>query len=96
MASSRGTIQGRFGTVMKVSKLRSGSLLIEAARPTQAKMILETTVLLNIEVKATAHRYLNTSKGVIRDYGRDLFEMSETEIVTEMADQGVKNVSCLF
>ena len=86
-------IQGRFGTVKKVSKLRSGSLLIEAARPTQAKMILDTTLLLNIEVKATAHRSLNTSKGVIRDYGRDLFEMSETEIVTEMADQGVQNVS---
>ena len=86
-------IQGRFGTVKKVSKLRSGSLLIEAARPTQAKMILDTTLLLNTEVKATAHRSLNTSKGVIRDYGRDLFEMSETEIVTEMADQGVQNVS---
>ena len=74
-------IQGRFGTVKKVSKLRSGSLLIEAAIPTQAKMILDTTLLLNTEVKATAHRSLNTSKGVIRDYGRDLFEMSETEIV---------------
>ena len=86
-------IQGRFGTVKKDTKMRSGSLLNEAARPTQAKMILDTTVLLNTEVKATAHRSLNTSEGVIRDYGRDLFEMSESEIVKEMTDQGVQDVS---
>ena len=86
-------IQGRFGTVKKVTKMRSGSLLIEASRPTQAKMILDTTVLINTEVKATPHRSLNTSKGVIRDYGRDLFTMSESEIVKEMTDQGVENVS---
>ena len=86
-------IQGRFGTVKKVTKMRSGSLLIEASRPTQAKMILDTTVLIDTEVKASAHRSLNQSKGVIRDYGRDLFSMSESEIVKEMADQGVENVS---
>ena len=86
-------IKGRFGTVKKVTKMRSGSLLIEASRPTQAKMILDTTVLIDTEVKATPHRSLNTSKGVIRDYGRDLFTMSESEIVKEMTDQGVENVS---
>ena len=59
-------IQGRFGSVKKVTKMKSGALLIEAARPTQAKMILDTTMLINTEVKATAHRSLNTSKGVIR------------------------------
>ena len=73
--------------------MRSGSLLIEASRPTQAKMSLDTTVLIDTEVKATPHRSLNTSKGVIRDYGRDLFTMSESEIVKEMTDQGVENVS---
>ena len=86
-------IKGRFGTVKKVTKMRSGSLLIEASRPTQVKMILDTTVLIDTEVKATPHRSLNTSKGVIRDYGRDLFTMSESEIVKEMTDQGVENVS---
>ena len=86
-------IQGRFGTVKKVTKMRSGALLVEAARPTQAKMILDTTMLINTEVKATAHRSLNTSKGVIRDYGRDLFDMTETDIVKEFATQGVESVS---
>ena len=86
-------IQGRFGTVKKVTKMKSGAILVEAARPTQAKMILDTTMLINTEVKATAHRSLNKSKGVIRDYGRDLFDMTETDIVKEFATQGVESVS---
>ena len=56
-------------------------------------MILDTTVLLNTEVKATVKRPLNTSKGVIRGNGRVLFEMSESEIVKEMTDQGVQDVA---
>ena len=86
-------IQGRFGSVKKVTKMKSGALLVEAARPTQAKMILDTTMLINTEVRATAHRSLNTSKGVIRDYGRDLYSMTESEILKELATQGVENVS---
>ena len=86
-------IQGRFGSVKKVSKMKSGALLVEASRPTQAKMILDTTFLINTEVKATAHRSLNTSKGVIRDYGRDLYSMTESDILKELATQGVENVS---
>ena len=83
-------IQGRFGSVKKVSKMKSGALLVEASRPTQAKMILDTTILINTEVKATAHRSLNTSKGVIRDYGRDLYSMTESDILKhELATQGV-------
>ena len=85
-------IQGRFGSVKKVSKMKSGALLVEASRPTQAKMILDTTII-NTEVRATAHRSLNTSKGVIRDYGRDLYSMTESDILKELATQGVENVS---
>ena len=73
--------------------MKSCALLVEAARSTQAKMIFDTTMLINTDVKATAHRSLNTSKGVIRDYGRDLFNMTETDIVKEFATQGVESVS---
>ena len=86
-------IYGKFGTVHKVTKMRSGSLLIEATRPKQARIILDTTSFMDIEVKATPHRSLNTSKGVIRDHGRDLFDMSENDIVLELKDQGVEGVS---
>ena len=34
---------GKSGTVHKVTKMRSGSLLVEATRPKQARKILETT-----------------------------------------------------
>ena len=86
-------ILGRYGTVKKVSKMRTGGLLIEASRATQARMILDTTCFMGIEVTASPHRSLNTSKGVIRDYGKDLYDMAEAEIVKELADQGVQGVS---
>ena len=86
-------ILGKFGIVHKVTKMRSGSLLIEAARPAQARNILDTTSFMDIEVKATSHRSLNTSKGVIRDHGRDLYDMSENDIVMELCDQRVQAVS---
>ena len=83
----------KFGTVNKVTKMRSGSLLIEATRPAQARNILDTTSFMDIDVKATPHRSLNTSKGVIKDHGRDLYDMSEMDIVSELRDQGVEGVS---
>ena len=84
---------GRYGTVKKVRKMRTGGLLVEASRATQARMILDTTSFMGIEVSASAHRSLNTCKGVIRDYGKDLYDMSEEEMVKELADQGVEKVS---
>ena len=87
------SILGRYGTVKKVSKMRTGGLLVEASRATQAKMIIETTSFMGIEVTASPHRSLNTSKGVIRDYGKDLYNMTEEEMVKELADQGVEKVS---
>ena len=86
-------ILGMYGTVKKVTKMRSGSLLIEAARAKQARMIRDTKSFLNIDVRATPHRSLNTSKGVIRDHGRDLHDMSEADIVMELREQGVEEVS---
>ena len=59
-------IQGRFGTVKQVTRMKDGSLLIEASRNIQAKHLLETQSFLDIEIDAEAHHSLNTSKGVIR------------------------------
>ena len=86
-------ILGKFGTVQKVTKMKSGCLLIETTRAKQSRMIRDTTSFLNIEVKCTPHRSLNSSKGVIRDHGRDLYDMSEADIVMELREQGVEEVS---
>ena len=51
-------ILGKFGTVNKVTKMRSGSLLIEATRPAQARNILETTSFMDIDVKASLPKHI--------------------------------------
>ena len=85
------SIQGKYGTVKKVTKMKSGSL--EASRASQSRMIRDTKTFMDIEVKGSPHRTLNTSRGVIRDHGRDLYDMSDTDIIYELKDQGVENVS---
>ena len=46
-----------------------------------------------MEVDAEAHRSLNTSKGVLRDYHQDLRDMTDEQIKTELFSQGVTHVS---
>ena len=87
------SILGRYGTVKQVKKLKDGSLLIEAAKNIQARLLLDTQNFLGIEVDADAHRSLNVCKGVIRDYHQDLRDMSEEDIRLELASQGVLRVS---
>ena len=86
-------IQGKFGTVEKITKMKSGALLIQATRASQARQILATTELHGMAVTASAHRTLNSSKGVIKDYHKDLFFMADEDIVKELSDQGVTDVS---
>ena len=87
------SIQGLYGAVKQVSRLKDGSLLIEASRHIQAKHILDTHRFLDIDVDAEAHRSLYSSRGVIRDYHQDLQDMSNDEIKKELASQGVTKVS---
>ena len=81
------------GTVAKITKMKSGALLIEATRAAQAQQILACTDLCGLAVSASAHRTLNSLKGVIKDYHRDLYFMSDEDILTELSDQGVTHVS---
>ena len=87
------SILGRYGTVKQVKKLKDGSLLIEVTKNIQSRLLLETQTFLGIEVDAEAHRSLNISKGVIRDYHQDLRDMTEEEIKNELSSQGVTQVS---
>ncbi len=90
-AISKG-INGIAGEVRNIKRLRSGSLLIECNRKQQATNLLSTDMFVGIPVKVSAHRTLNTSKGIIRDRDRLLADMSEFDIVSEMKDQGVIGV----
>ena len=77
----------------QVKKMKDGSLLIEALRNVQAQHLLDTQTYLDMEVDAEAHRSLNTSKWVIRDYHQDLRDMTDEQIKLELSSQRVTHVS---
>ncbi|XP_067654465.1 uncharacterized protein [Haliotis asinina] len=85
-------ISGICGEVKNVTRLRSGSLLVECARRQQSLNLLSIKTFANIEVVVSVHRTLNSCRGIIRDRARCLADMSEEEIASELADQGISSV----
>jgi len=83
-------IQGIAGAVKDVKKLRSGHILVECGKKSHADNLLRATTLAGVGIKASPHRTLNSSKGVIRT--RDLSDVDEDEICRELRPQGVLNV----
>ena len=73
-----------------VKKLRSGSLLVEFTNKYQSENIKKITAFGNTEVKVSAHRSLNSKKGVIRS--ADLKSISEDELRMELREQGVTDI----
>ena len=71
------------GTVKSVKKLRAGILLVEVTRETQATNLLALKSILDLNVKVSAHRSMNSCKGVVRSY--DLAQTSEAELLSELA-----------
>ena len=69
--------------VKDVKKLRSGDILVECAKKAHAKNLLRATTLAGVGMKASPHRSLNSSKGVLRT--RDLGDLDEEEIASELA-----------
>ncbi len=73
-------------------RLRSGALLVECGKRQQATNLMATESFVNIPVTVSAHRTLNTSKGIVRDRDHLFAVMTEFDIVSEMKDQGVTYV----
>ena len=71
--------------------MRSGDLLVEAASAAQGKCISKLTTLANTAVTVSAHRTLNTSKGVIRC--RELIDCDKAEILEELKTQVVSDIN---
>ena len=86
------TIQGCAGSVEKVSKMRSGSVLIECSRKQQADNLLSLKDITGIAITSEPHRSLNSSQGIIRDRDRTLAHLDENELCEELDDQGVIRV----
>ncbi|XP_071089286.1 uncharacterized protein [Haliotis cracherodii] len=82
-------LKGKAGELKDVKKLRSGALLIECSRKTQAINLMTSTKLADIPVTCSAHKTLNFCKGLIRDRDRSLADETIEEIVSELRSQGV-------
>ena len=85
-------IQGICGEVKKVTKMRSGNIMVECSRPAQAKNLLSAEHILDTPISASPHKSLNSSQGISRDRDRDLAIFSEQEILTNLKDQGITAV----
>jgi hypothetical protein len=83
-------MKGIAGEVKSVKKLRSGVILVEAARAGQARNLLRQTSFASIQVKVSEHRSLNTCKGVIRNF--ELAAMEAEDLKNELSSQGVTAV----
>lgn len=83
-------ISGIAGTVKDCKKLRSGQILVECSKKVQAENLLRANMLAGVAMKTFHHPTLNHSKGVIRT--RELEDMEETEITTELMTQDVIHV----
>ncbi|XP_046565083.1 uncharacterized protein LOC124273818 [Haliotis rubra] len=86
------TIQGIAGDVEDVKILRSGCLLIKCRRQKQAVNLLSTKTLATVQVVVSPHRSLNSCKGIVRDSGRLLADMTEDDILEELKSQHVISV----
>jgi hypothetical protein len=84
------TMMGLIGTVKSCKQLRNGSILVETTRLTQSNNLLKQCMFANIPIRVSAHKSLNTSKGVIRNF--ELARMEPMDLVEELAPQGVTAV----
>ena len=83
-------VEHLIGNVTSVKKLRSGSLLIEAANQRQSEKALKITNFGNIALKASPHNSLNKKKGVIRC--PDFRDMADDDLQKELSGQGITEV----
>ena len=75
------------GEPKNIKKLRSEELLIELKTNLQASNLKKCTLLASILVTVSAHRTLNSCRGVISE--SDLQYVPETEILENLKDQSV-------
>ena len=83
-------IEGVVGTPKSIKRLRSGDLLVEVNRSSQADNLLKTKLFVNVPIQVTPHRSLNSSKGVIRCL--DIKNCSDEEILDGLASQNVSHL----
>jgi len=74
----------------KVTRLRSGDLIIEAKDTRHAKQLLQTKRMFEIPVSINGHRSMNRSKGIVRC--REFEHLTEEEIIQGLEEYHVTEV----
>lgn len=80
-------LQGILGAKFEAKKLFSGDLLVHVNEKYQATALLNLETIQDIKVTVSAHRTLNTVRGVISE--DDLMDSPENEILEGLQSQGV-------
>ena len=87
-------IEGIAGNPSSVKRLRSGDILVEVNKKCHSDNLLQIKTFVNIPVKVSPHRTLNTKKGVIRC--PQFKDCSEEEIVRGTKKHGVIAAKRIF
>jgi len=82
-------LQAAIGTVTSVKRFCTGHILVTTDNPTYSQKLVQLTELAGVPIKASPHRTLNNSKGVVGC--GELKQCSNEEIVNELTPQGVAN-----
>ncbi|GFX91012.1 uncharacterized protein TNCV_2283041 [Trichonephila clavipes] len=83
-------ITASVGEVKAIRKMRSGDLFIEVSSTKQALALASLKQLAHFDIQVKQHATLNYSRGVIS--AADLYNVTEEEILENMADQKVSAV----
>ena len=78
------------GSIKSAKKLRSGSVLLEVKNQAQYDLAMKLTKWVDVDVKVSEHRFLNTCRGIIRC--RDLRDCPEEDILEALQSQKVTAV----
>ena len=84
------TIMSLIGEPKSIKTLRSGDLLIQCAKESHEKTLLQMKTFCNLKCFVTPHSSLNTSKGIVRRPA--LSKVTPEHIIEFMGDQGVTDV----
>ena len=80
------------GKPIEVKKLRSGDLLVEFGKRSHSECFQKCSSFAGAPVKVERHKFLNSSRGLLRDRSYALEDMLENEIQESLESQGVIGV----
>ena len=83
-------IESVIGEPKNIKKLWAGELLIKTQKLIQVSKLKKCILLANIPITVTAHRTLNSCRGVISD--PDLQYVPEEEILENFKDRNITDV----